>query len=301
MAREEWIVQLPCLGDWLRWATARFEQAELHFGHGTDNAWDEAVQLILQSLHLDIHSDDRVLDRHLNLKERREIFDLVERRIQERIPLPYLTHEAWFMGLSFYVDERVLIPRSPLGEWIERKFEPWLLKTPRSILDIGTGSACIAIACASVFQEARVDAVDISAEALAVARMNVERHHLQERVHLHHSDCFEALESNTYDLILSNPPYVSKAELQDLPPEYAHEPLKALEAEAEGLEIVLRILQEAPAYLKRQGILVMDVGYSDALLMERLPKVPFTWLELERGGHGIFVLTCEQLTTIEWH
>lgn len=297
---DKMLTQLPTLGDWVRWAAARFEEAELYYGHGTDNAWDEAVQLVLQTLHVAMDSDEQVLAKHLSLTERRQLVELIERRIQERIPLPYLTHTAWFMGLPFYVDERVLIPRSPLGEWIAKRFEPWLLHEPSRILDIGTGSGCLAIGSAKIFTEARVDAVDICSEALAVARMNVEHYQLQDRVHLFHSDCFLGLESNTYDLIISNPPYVHASELKDLPPEYAYEPHKALIAEAEGLEIVLKILREAGQHLKPQGILVMDVGYSDELLMETLTQVPFTWLDLEQGGQGVLLLSAEQLRSIKW-
>ncbi|HYF97785.1 MAG TPA: 50S ribosomal protein L3 N(5)-glutamine methyltransferase [Coxiellaceae bacterium] len=292
--------QLPSLGDWVRKAAACFEEADLHYGHGTDNAWDEAAQLVLQILQLDVYSDDSVLKRHLSLVERRLLRDAIEQRIHTHKPLPYLTHTAWFMGLSFYVDERVLIPRSPLGEWIAKKFDPWLLTEPAKICEIGTGSGCLAIACAKTFPHAHVDAVDICADALQVAKINVERHQMQDRVKLLQSDCFDNLAEQHYDLIISNPPYVSTAEVESLPEEYQHEPRKALEAEENGLKIVLKILQQAPRYLKQKGILVMDVGYSDEALMQRLPRVPFTWLDLQQGGHGIFLLTVEELKQINF-
>ena len=294
------LARLPRLGDWVRKAVACFEAAELCYGHGTDSAWDEAVQLVLQVLKLDINSGDEVLDKHLSLAERRLLAEWIERRVREQKPLPYLMNTSWFMGMPFYVDERVLIPRSPLGEWILKAFDPWLLEAPEKICDIGTGSGCLAIGCAKIFAEAQVDAIDLSVDALELAKINVERHQVADRLQLIQSDCFDQLEGRRYDLIVSNPPYVSAAEVNALPAEYQHEPRIALEAEEEGLKIVLKILQQAPQHLKQHGILVMDVGHADEALMRRLPRVPFTWLDLQYGGHGVFLLSGAELKRIRF-
>ncbi|OAI46741.1 ribosomal protein L3 N(5)-glutamine methyltransferase [Gammaproteobacteria bacterium SCGC AG-212-F23] len=290
------IAELHTLRDYLRWATSRFNEAGLHFGHGTDNAWDDAVALILHTLHLPINIDRSVLDARLTASEAKQLQQMIQKRLHDRIPVPYLTHEAWFAGLPFYVDERVLIPRSSLIELIEKHFEPWV--DPEkifNILDLCTGSGCIAVACAKAFPDASVDASDISEEALAVAKINLLRHHIEDQVHLLHSDLFSTLPKKEYDIIISNPPYVDTEDMAALPKEYLHEPAIALAAGKKGLDCVITILQQASQYLSPQGILVVEVGNSEIALTERFPEIPFTWLDFERSDGGVFLLTAKEL------
>ena len=272
-------------------------EAGLHFGHGTDNAVDEAAALALHALHLppDLHAE--YFQAQLTPPEQRAVLQLLERRIVERKPAAYLTQRAWFMGLPFYVDERVLVPRSPLAELIERHFAPWLPDSRKveHILDLGTGSGCIGIACAYAFPDAQVDVVDVSAEALAVARHNIVEHGLEDQVEAIQSDLFSALKGRHYDLIISNPPYVALEELDSLPPEYHHEPRLGLAAGVEGLDVVMEILQQSSDYLKRDGLLIVEVGNAQYALCEAFPDVPFTWLEFERGGQGVFLLNAAQV------
>lgn len=289
--------ELFTVRDFLRYATSRFQQAGLYFGHGTDNAWDEAAALVMHSLFLPHDISREVLDARLTTTEKTHLLELIEKRVEKRIPIPYLTHEAWFSGLSFYVDERVLIPRSPIAELIERQFVPWVEPNRiEKILDLCTGSGCIAITTAKAFPEAEVDATDISDEALAVAKINVLRHGVEDQVHLHKADLFAGLPPKKYDLIISNPPYVSQQEMIDLPDEYHHEPALGLAAGQEGLDIVNRILKTAREYLAPHGVLIVEVGNSEYALAEAHPDLPFIWLEFERGGGGVFVLTAEQIT-----
>jgi ribosomal protein L3 glutamine methyltransferase len=292
--------ELQTIRDFLRYATSQFNEAGLYYGHGTDNAWDEAIALILSSLHLphDIHP--AVLDAHLTQKERAILFELLEKRITKRIPVPYLTHESWFAGMPFYVDERVLIPRSPVAELIQQHFKPWI-STPdvHSILDMCTGSGCIAIACAKAFPDAQVDATDISPEALSVAKINVTKHHLEEEVQLLKADLFTGLPEKKYDIIISNPPYVSVTEMTSLPLEYLHEPQLGLTAGEDGLDCVTRILKDASSYLQPHGILVVEVGNSEVALVENFPSIPFTWLEFENSDGGVFLLTAQELEKVQ--
>lgn len=272
----------------------KLEKSPLHFGHGTDNPLDEAYGLVIQSLKLSF--DEPLMERVVTEQEWQTINTLVKRRIEERKPLAYLTQEAFFFGMPFYVDERVIIPRSPIAELIENQFSPWIDSSKvKSILDLCTGSGCIAIACAMMFEYARVDAVDISPDALEVAKINVGRHHMQEQVNLIQSNLFQQLPPHRYDIIVSNPPYVSAEEIAELPPEYMHEPKLAFHAEDDGLAIVKQILKQAPNYLSEQGILVVEVGNNADLLQERFPQVPFVWLEFEYSEDGVFLLTAEQL------
>ncbi len=288
---------LHTVRDFIRWGASRMNEAGLHFGHGTANAIDEAAALVLHSLHLPPDLDGEFLQANLTLLEKKAVIHLLERRVQERKPAAYLTNKAWFMGLPFYVDERVLIPRSPLAELIERQFSPWLAEPDAvaHILDLCAGSGCIGIACAYAFPEARVDLVDISAEALAVAWRNIEEHMLQERVTALQADLCSGLSERRYDLIVSNPPYVSAAELQRLPAEYQHEPALGLAGGETGLDVVVRILRAAPEHLNRHGLLVVEVGNAQYALSDAFPEAPFVWLDFERGGEGVFLLTAEQL------
>ena len=294
------LTELHTIRDMLRWAISRFNETGLYYGHGTDSSWDEALILILRGLHLPHDINPSLLEANITSTERDRLQKLIERRIHERIPVPYLINEAWFANLPFYVDERVLVPRSPIAELIEQEFQPWIdVEAVHNILDLCTGSGCIAIACAKTFPDASVDASDISIDALAVAKINSLRHDVAEQVHLIESDLFANLPAKKYDLIISNPPYVDAEDMAALPLEYHHEPKLGLAAGVDGLDIARKILREADKYLSAHGILIVEVGNSEFALAEQFPRVPFTWLEFERGGGGVFLLTAEQLRAHE--
>lgn len=286
---DEAVAELATINDLVRWAASRLNEAGVCFGHGSDNAVDEALHLVLHAAHLEPGLASELFHGRLTTSERRAAVELLRRRIEERIPTSYLTHKAWFAGLEFYVDQRVLVPRSPIAELIAHGFAPWLDVEPRRILDMCTGSGCIAIACAHAFPAAEVDAVDVSPEALEVARINIARHHMEEQVFAIQSDIFSALAGRRYDLIVSNPPYVSVAEMAGLPAEYGHEPALGLAAGESGLDIVRRLLHEAPDYLSDDGLLVVEVGNSEVAVLEHYPEVPFVWPDFERGGGGVFL------------
>ncbi len=274
----------------------RLVRGGVFFGHGTDNARDEAAALVFHAMRLSHADIPRALRRRATAAQRQQVEALLAQRIAQRVPLAYLTHEAWFAGLKFYVDERVLIPRSPFAELIERQFSPWI-DAPRvkSALDLGTGSGCIALAMARAFPRARVDAVDIDPGALEVAAINRRRLRLTRRVRLIESDHFAALSGESYDIIASNPPYVGTREMRALPREYRHEPRLALESGREGLDSVGIILRRAAQHLRPRGLLVVEVGNTERALRRAYPRMPFTWLDFERGGGGVFLLTREQL------
>lgn len=288
--------ELSTILDFLRFSLSRAISAHLYYGHGTDNAWDDMRSLVLRSLFLPYDVDPHLLNSRLTTSEKKHLCQQLEKRINQRVPVPYLIKEAYFCDLPFYVDERVLIPRSPIAELIKEEFSPWIdADKVHRVLDLCTGSGCIAIACCYAFPDAYVDAVDISSEALAVAAINREQLDVEEQLTLIESNCFAAVPKVRYDLIVSNPPYVGKEEMQTLPDEFRHEPVLALETSNNGLAIVETILRNAHAYLSDHGILVVEVGNSEEALSDAYPHVPFTWLEMSHGGQGVFLLTKEQL------
>lgn len=286
---------LNTIEDYWRYGISCLHEAEVFFGHGTDNADTETQVLLAHVLHLDLVQLERFRNARLTTKEQEYFVQLLQQRIELRKPAAYLIGEAWFAGLPFKVDERVLIPRSPIAELIENEFQPWLPQPPRQILDLCTGSACIAIACAYTFPDAEVDALDISTDALAVAEENIAAHQLEHRVFPMVSDLYSAVPEQRYDLIVTNPPYVDAEDMADLPPEFHHEPELGLAAGEDGLDLVRTILREAPQHLTEHGILICEVGNSMVHMMELYPEVPFTWLSFERGGDGVFLLTRQEL------
>ncbi len=293
--------RLCTIRDFLRYAMTEFAKAQVCFGHGTDNAWDEAIALILPSLHLPLDMPPTLLDAHLTATECALLYDVLERRIVQRIPTAYITQQAWFAELSFYVDPRVLIPRSPLAEIIEQEFAPWIApERVEKVLDLCTGSGSLAIVTALTFPDSQVCAVDIDTDALCVATINVEKHNVADQVSLLQSDVFSAVRG-TYDVIISNPPYVSAQEYATLPPEYHHEPAVALTTADDGLAVVATLLARAAEYLTPHGILLVEVGNSEETVRERYAHLPFIWLSFTRGGGGVFLLTAEALRAASVH
>jgi ribosomal protein L3 glutamine methyltransferase len=296
MTIERDLGEMQTLRDVLRWSVSRFRQAGLFFGHGTDNAWDEARWLVLGALSLPHDSPDWVLDGRLSTPERERLSTLLRRRIVERVPTAYLLGEAWFAGLRFAVDQRVLIPRSPIAELLDAGLEPWLAgRQPERILDLCCGSGCIGIAAALRFPGARVDLADISSDALALARQNVQAHGVSESVRVIESDLFAAFGGETWDLILCNPPYVDAADMAALPAEFHHEPRLGLAAGKDGLDLVRRILAAARARLGDDGLLVLEVGNGAEALEAAFPETPFLWPEFENGGSGVALLAAADL------
>lgn len=292
----EAVEQLYTVNDLLRWGVSRFEEAGLFYGHGTDNAWDEAASLLLHALHIMPDKLGHALNARLTHSEKVVVIERFKQRIEERKPAAYINNEAWFAGMNFYVDERVLVPRSPLAELISECFSPWLDNVEiTDIADVCTGSACIACACAEAFPEAHITAIDISPGALEVARQNVELHGLEEQVDLYESDLFTKVPPQQYQLIISNPPYVDEMAMHILPSEYEHEPQLGLAAGEDGLSVIIPLMQQALDRLTPDGILIIEVGFSEAALVEFFPNIPFTWLEFSEGGQGVFLLTAEQL------
>ena len=288
---------LHTLRDLLRFAVSQFNQAGLVFGHGSDTAYDEAAYLILHTLHLPLDHLEPFLDARLTSTEVSQVLDILERRVTERLPAAYLTHEAWLGSYSFYVDQRVIIPRSFIAELLQNRLEPWITDAAEihAALDLCTGSGCLAIVLAHAFEQAEIDAVDISTDALAVASRNIADYQLQERVRLMQSDLFAGLAGRRYDLIISNPPYVNAESMAELPEEYRHEPVNALASGADGLEATRRILAGAAAHLTDQGLLVVEIGHNRDAVLREYPRTPFTWLETSAGDAFVFLLHRDQL------
>ena len=284
------------VGQALAYAAEALEASGACFGHGTDNAWDEAVQLVLAVAGLPVDADDSVLPLALDEPEVARLQALLRRRTDERVPLPYLLGRAWFAGLEFHCDERAIIPRSPIAELILNDFQPWYAgPSPRRVLDLCCGGGCIGLAVAHYFPGATVDLADIDTDALELAAENVAALGLADRVRLIRSDLFSAIPPRRYDLILSNPPYVDAADLAAMPAEYHHEPERALGSGPDGLDLTRRILREAADFMADAGLLVVEVGNSASALEHFCPRVPFTWLEFEQGGHGVFALTAQEM------
>ncbi|MBY0577224.1 MAG: 50S ribosomal protein L3 N(5)-glutamine methyltransferase [Gallionellaceae bacterium] len=280
------------LRDCLRFAVSRFNQAGLFFGHGSSDAYDEAAYLILHTLHLPLDRLEPFLDANLTDSERAEVLNIIQRRVEQRIPAAYLTHQAFLGEFSFYVDERVIVPRSFIAELLREQLSPWIAEPEEigSVLDLCTGSGCLAILAAHAFPNARVDAVDLSPDALAVAQRNVADYELQDRVHLIESDLFGKLGGSQYDLIISNPPYVDAASVAALPQEYLHEPELALGSGDDGLDATRIILKYAAQHLTGNGLLVVEIGHNREALEAAYPDLPFTWLEVSAGDQFVFML-----------
>jgi ribosomal protein L3 glutamine methyltransferase len=293
--------ELYTLRDWLRFTVSRFEEAGIFFGHGTDNAYDEAVWLIMSALHLPHDTLNNFLDAVITESERKHLAHLIERRITERTPTAYLVREAWLRGYKFYVDERVIVPRSFIAELLEDGLAPWIdyAEMIESAVDVCTGSGCLGILLADAFPNAEIDVVDISPDAIAVANINIANYGLQEQVHAIQSDMFSALAGKTYDLIISNPPYVDAPAMAALPQEYRNEPQLALGSGIAGLDHTHTLLREAPRHLNDGGLLVVEIGHNRDALLEAYPDLPFTWLEVESGNEFVFLLTREQLLDSE--
>ena len=295
------VQELETVRDWLRYAVSRFTEAGLFFGHGTTNAYDEAAYLILHTLHLPLDRLEPFLDARLPHVEREQVLEILSRRVEQRVPAAYLTHEAWLGQYRFYVDERVLIPRSYIAESLREGLSPWIPDPAKiqTALDLCTGSGCLAILLAHTFPNADVDAADISSDALAVALRNVADHGLQGRVNLIRSDLLSNLTEKRYDLIVSNPPYVTSMAMEELPPEYRHEPELALRGGDDGLDAVRTILQRAADFLTPDGLLVVEVGQNRVAAEAAFPRLPFTWLATESSEDSVFLLRREELVAGE--
>lgn len=289
--------ELLTVRDWLRWAVSRFRESRLFFGHGTDNAYDEAAYLILHALHLPLDRLEPFLDARLTLPERLAVFNILEQRIVRRLPAAYLTREAWLGDFRFYVDERVIVPRSYFAELLAEGLSPWLddPEAVGSALDLCTGSACLAILMAHALPNAAIDAVDISSDALAVAERNVADYRLGDRIRLVRSDLFAALTACRYDLIICNPPYVTAASVATLPAEYRHEPALALGSGEDGLDVVRQLIDEAPSHLTAAGLLFVEVGHNADIVEAAFPDLPFTWVDAPSGEGKVFLLNRELL------
>jgi ribosomal protein L3 glutamine methyltransferase len=298
--------QLITIADYIRYSFSSFNKEQVFFGHGTDNSWDEAVSLVLQVLELPWDFDKELWSCRLTTKECQGILEALDKRINKRIPLAYITQKAWFCDYEFYVDERVLIPRSPIAELIQNNFVPWAdfeLEAPEFILDLCTGSGCIGIACALAYEDADVDLIDISEDAIQVANKNIMAYELQNRVRTIQSDGFKALNQEykgKYKLIVSNPPYVDKTDFSSMPEEFKSEPELGLVSGDDGLYLVKQILSQAANFLTDDGLLVVEVGNSWVALEDAYPEFPFMWVDFEFGGHGVFVIRADELKQHAW-
>ena len=289
--------ELETLRDWLRYAVSRFNQAGLAFGHGTANAYDEAVYLLLHALHLPLDRLEPFLDARLSTSERNELAALLTRRVDDRVPAAYLTHEAWLGDFRFHVDERVIIPRSYIAELLADGLSPYVADRAiiTSALDLCTGSGCLAVLLAHAFADADIDAVDISPDALAVAQRNVSDYGLAGRINLIRSDLFDNVPAKSYDLIISNPPYVTAVGMEELPAEYRHEPALALAGGDDGLDAVRTILRKAPQFMNRDGLLVVEIGHNRAAAEVAFPRMPFVWLSTVSSEEAVFLLTRDEI------
>ena len=284
--------ELLTLRDWLRYAVSTFSEAKLSFGHGSLSAYDEAAYLLLHTLHLPLDTLDPFLDAKLTAQEKATLLELLKRRVEQRIPAAYLTQEAWLGEFKFYVDERVIVPRSFIAELLRERLFPWVADADNTtaVLDLCTGSGCLAILAAHAFPNALVDAVDLSPDALQVAKRNVADYDLQDRINLIQSDLFTQLSGKQYDIIISNPPYVDAASVSELPAEYLHEPKLALGSGSDGLDATREILKQAAAHLTPHGILIVEIGHNRDVLEAAYPDLPFTWLEVSAGDQFVFLL-----------
>lgn len=290
--------ELSTMIDFMRWGASEFVAADLSFSHGMSSPLDESVYLVLRSLNLPVDTPDVYWQSKLTTSEKEVVITNLRKRIDQKIPAAYIIKEGWFAGLQFYVDERVLVPRSPIAELVEAQFTPWVNPDEvESVLDLCTGSGCIGIACAYAFPMAEVDLADISKDALDVARLNVEQHDAEQRVTVIESDLFQGLEGKKYDIIVSNPPYVDAEDIAGMSDEFQHEPELGLSSGNDGLDCTRKILAEAADYLNDEGILVLEVGNSQYALVNEYPELPFQWVDFERGGDGVFILTKTQLST----
>lgn len=290
--------ELLTLRDLIRYGVSRLNGAQVALGHGSDNAWDEAVYLTLHALHLPLDTLEPFLDARVLSEERNRVLELIDRRVTERLPAAYLTNEAWLRGHRFYVDQRVIVPRSPIAELLDEGLAPWIQDAlaVENVLDMCTGSGCLAILSALAFPYAHVDAVDVSPDALEVARRNVDDYGLADRLDLHESNLFDSVPPCQYDVIICNPPYVNSGSMDALPQEYRHEPQLALAGGEDGMDLVRRILEAAPRFLRPEGVLVLEIGHERDFFEAAFPQLSPVWLDTEQASDQLLLLTREQLS-----
>ena len=297
MSQTQILNELSSIRDWLRYAVSQFEDSDVFFGHGTSNAYDEAIWLIFGFLHLPHDTIDNFLDADLTGKEKKDLLFLIEKRIKDKIPTAYLLNEAWLRDYKFYVDERVIVPRSLIAESLSENLYPWIDDPEKifSALDLCTGSGCLGIMMAHSFQNAMIDLVDLSEKALQVAEININHYGLNDRTELIQSDLFNALKGKKYDLIISNPPYVNQTSVDSFPMEFLKEPSMALGSGEDGLDHTVRIIKEAKSYLNDDGILIVEIGHNKEVLLDKFPKLQFQWLDVSLGNDFVFMLQKSQL------